>query len=101
MKWTFESLLLVTALMVSVLPVKAQEELTPKEKGIYIYGNVLGTGSTLCEAVANNQMTRDFARRYFSSVTTELAKEPDTQNFLSAIEQASSEIANSCEDVFK
>lgn len=87
--------------MVFALPVKAQEELTPKEKGIYIYGNVLGTGSTLCEAVANNQMTRDFARRYFSSVTTELAKAPEFKDVVSAIEQASSDIANSCEDVFK
>ena len=87
--------------MVFALPVKAQEELTPKEKGIYIYGNVLGTGSTLCEAVANNQMTRDFARRYFSSVTTELAKAPEFKDVVSAIEQASSDIANGCEDVFK
>ena len=96
-----KALLLVTALMVSALPVKAQDDPTPREKGYYIYGNVLGTGSTLCEAVANNQMTRDFARRYFSSVTAELAKAPETQDFVSAIQQASSEIANSCEDVFK
>ena len=96
-----KAILLATALMVSVLPVKAEEELTPKEKGIYIYGNVLGTGSTLCEAVANNQMTRDFARRYFSSVTAELANAPEFKDVVSAIEQASSDIANSCEDVFK
>ena len=96
-----KALLLVTALLVSPLAVKAQEEPTPKEKGYYIYGNVLGTGSTLCEAVANNQMTRDFARRYFSSVTAELAKEPEFKDVVSAIEQASSDIANSCEDVFK
>ena len=87
--------------MVFALPVKAQDEPTPREKGYYIYGNVLGTGSTLCEAVANKQMTRDYARRYFSSVTAELAKAPEFRDVVSAIEQASSDIANSCEDVFK
>ena len=98
------AILLATALMVSALPVKAQEEPTSKEYAIYIYGYVFGSGGTLCYAVKNNQMTKDFAKRFFFSLTEELANAPNapkSAEAMNAIKNAERKAMNDCEEVFK
>ena len=90
--------------MVSALPVKAQEEATAKEFAYYIYGYVFGSGGTLCSAVKNNQMTKDFARRFFFSLTEELAKAPNapkSADVMNAFKNAERKAINDCEEVFK
>ena len=96
-----KALLIITALTISTQSVKAEDDITPKEMRAYNYGYVTGTGGTLCDAVENNQMTKEFAKGYFDGLVESLINDQRAIDSVGAIKAAKDGVIKGCKKVFE
>ena len=98
-----KSLLLLTALMVSALPVKAVDDPQLLQKQAYFYGFVFGSGATLCGAIADKQITKEYAQYFLPELVREISKNPDSKelNFTLNKAQNDSIKSDTCKGVFE
>ncbi len=95
-----KSLLVLAALLMSAVPVKAADELSQKK--VYFYGFVYGSGATLCGALEDKQITKEYAQYFLPSLVESLLKDPRNKGYTPSINKAYENIkkADVCKGVY-
>ena len=94
---------LLAALLVFALPVKAEENSNLDGQKAYLFGFIYGSGSTLCDAVQDEEITKDYANYSMSRLLDELPKTVEDKDFTTTLNIAFDAVRNadSCRDVYQ
>ena len=96
-----KALLLLTALIVSALPVKAADDIEVKKA--YWYGVVYGSGATLCGAVIDEQITKKYAQYFLPEFIKEVSKYPESKDIIPTLKKSQNAVMkdDNCKGVFE
>ena len=98
-----KALLPLVALIVAALPVKASGDVELKEKQAYFYGFITGVGATLCGAVKDEQITKEYAQYFLPTIVEEISKDARGKNIGPKLKQAQNFVmkTDGCKGVFQ
>ena len=98
-----KAILLLTAFFVSIAPIKAKDNLELKQKQAYFYGFVYGSGATLCGALEDKQITKEYVQYFLPELVKELSKHPESEDITPSLNKARENVMNSdaCKGVFE
>ena len=98
-----KAILLLTAFLVSIAPIKATDNLELKQKQAYFYGFVYGSGTALCGALEDKQITKEYVQYFLPELVKELSKHPESEDIIPSLNKARENAINSdvCKGVFE
>ena len=98
-----KNILLLAALVVSAVPVKAADDIEFQKKQAYYYGFIWGSGATLCGAIVDNKITKEYARYFLPALVKEIAKYPESEDIIPKLNEAQNAVMKSdaCKGVFQ
>ena len=98
-----KSLLFLTALIVLASPVKAADDIELQKKQAYFYGFIWGSGATLCGAIADKKITKEYAQYVLPELVKELSKYSEAEDIMPKVKEAQNAVmkADACKGVFE
>ena len=98
-----KALLLLVALIVAALPVKASEDVELEKQQAYFFGFITGVGATLCGAVEDEQITKEYAQYFLPTIVEEMSKDPRAKDIAPKLKEAQNHVmkTDSCKSVYQ
>ena len=90
-------LVLLSALFVSVGPVKAQSN---EAKYYYWNGVAYTAGNILCGLARERQIDKEYANNFLSEILISYSRDPQMEQYMSAIKQGINSATDECQDVY-
>ena len=98
-----KALLLLATLFSSTMPAKAADDIKTNPEQAYFYGFVYGAGSTLCGALTDKQITKEYAQYFLPALVETLTKHPGNKGYTATFNQAYENVKESdaCSGVYQ
>ena len=98
-----KALLPLVALIVAALPVKASEDVELEKQQAYFFGFITGVGATLCGAVEDEQITKEYAQYFLPTVVEEISKDARAKDIATKLKEAQNFVmkTDGCKGVFQ
>ena len=98
-----KTILLLAAIALSAVPVKAADDVEFLKKQAYWYGVVYGSGATLCGAVIDEQITKEYAQYFLPEFIKEVSKYPESKDIIPTLKKSQNAVMkdDSCKGVFE
>ena len=90
-------------LILAALPVKASQDVELEKQQAYFFGFITGVGATLCGAVEDEQITKEYAQYFLPTVVEEISKDARAKDIATKLKEAQIYVmkTDGCNGVFQ
>jgi len=89
--------------ILAALPVKASQDVELEKQQAYFFGFITGVGATLCGAVEDEQITKEYAQYFLPTVVEEISKDARAKDIATKLKEAQIYVmkTDGCKGVFQ